>query len=127
MKNSIILIYLVFTGFISFNNCIVTQKGYQDNYIFQNFTDNCSYYDFSLILSNGELNHKLNHSGNIKWATAYINDFTNINKIIPYPISKTYPYRNMILINYNNFYHMDKFLTIFTQSDKTIQAEFIII
>lgn len=127
MKNSIILIYLVFAGFVSFNNYIITEKGYQSDYQFQNFTNNSSQLDFALTLPFGKSNHKLNHSGNFKLEMAYLNDAANTNKIVSYPASNTYLCKHMILSNHKNFYHMDKFLQIFTQSDKTILSEFLII
>ncbi len=127
MKNSIILIYFIFTGFISFNNYVITEKSYQSNYKYQNFKDNSSNCDSVLELSSGKSNHKLNHTGNSKSEVAYLNDVTNTDKLIACHTYKKYPYKHLILHKRINIYHKNKFLPIFTQSDKTIQSEFLII
>ena len=77
MKNSIIIIYLVFTGFISFNNCITTERAYQSSFKYQNFNDssNCG---FALVLPDGKQNHRLSHHENIKSGMACLDDVVNI-------------------------------------------------
>lgn len=127
MKNSLILIYLVFAGFVSFNNNLITEKGYNNEYHLQNIKDSSSHLVFDQLLPARKSNHKLNHSENSKLDLAYLNDAANINEIVIYPSFYSYPYKYMELGNHNNFYNIDKFLPIFTQSDKTIQAEFLII
>ena len=127
MKSSIIFIYLVFTGFIFFNNNIITEREYQSNYKHQNLTDNSSCNYFASVLSGGKLNHKLNHNKNLKFEIIYLNDAASVNKLITYDLYNIYPYIHLILHKRINVYHKDKFLPIFTQSDKTIQSEFLII
>ena len=79
------------------------------------------------MLSSRELNHKWNYSGNFKSVTAYLNDVTELQKLIKFPAYKIYPYKHVILCIHTHFYQVNKFLPIFTQSAKTIQTEFLII
>ena len=127
MKNSIILIYLVFTGFISFNNYITTERGHQSSFKYQNFNDNSSNCRFALILPAGKQNHKLSHHENIKSGIAYLDDVSNINKLFDFPVYKIFTYKHLIIRKLINSYRMDIFHPIFTQTDKTIQSEFLII
>ena len=127
MKNSIILIYLVFTGFISFNNYITTERTNQSSIKYQNFDDNCSNCGFELVLPEGKQNHKLSHHENIKSGIAYLDDVSNINKLFDFPVYKIFTYKHLIIRKRINSYHMEMFLPIFTQTDKTIQSEFLII
>ncbi|MFZ0454509.1 MAG: hypothetical protein WCE54_15855 [Ignavibacteriaceae bacterium] len=127
MKNCIILIYLIFIGFISFNNYIISEKGYQNNFKYQNFRYNNSNNDFVSLLPFGKQNHKLNHHDIFKSESAYLNDVTSISKLIAFPVYKIFSVAHMKILKQSYFYHMGEFLPIFTQSDKTIQSEYLII
>jgi len=127
MKISIILIYLIFTGFISFNNYIITEKDCQSNYKYQNLRYNGSNHDFFSILPVEKQNHKLNHHNYPKSVSAYKIDNTSINKLLAFPAHNISFYKHKIICKCINLYNMDMFLPIFTQSDKTIQSEFLII
>lgn len=127
MKNSLILIYLIFTVFLFFNNNIVSEKGPQCNFRYQSFRYNSTHYDFVSILPAGNQDHKLNHHNNFKSESAYLTDITNINKLTAFRVYKFFSYKHEVIYKPGNFYYMDRFLPIFTQSDKTIQSEFLII
>ena len=127
MKNSLILIYLVFTGFISFGNYVTIDKGNQSNFKYQNFKYNSSSYDFVSILPAGKQNHKLNNHEISKSGKAYIIDAAKINKSITFPAHKIFYFKHSIALRHINFYHIDRFLPIITQIDKTIQSKFLII
>lgn len=129
MKNSLILIYLIFTVFISVNNFTSTEKYYPGKHNIINFTGNSYLIYYSLTLPSGKLSHKLNHNVNIKIAVGYLNDFTQINKQIKYLTSKTYDNKYLNLSNHGNFYNynVNKFLPILTPNEKTVQTEFLLI
>jgi hypothetical protein len=127
MKNSLIIIYLIFTGFISFNGYIISGNSSQCNFKYQDFSYSGANYDFVPIVISGKQNHKLNHHNNFESESAYLSDITNINKLTTIQVYKVFSYKHEVINKPCNFYHMDRFLAIFTQTDKTIQSEFLII
>ena len=127
MKNIVILVYLIFAGFIYFNNHPVTETVNQNNLKLQYFPGIGSHDDFAIILPGTKHNHKLNHGINFKSLTAYLNDVAEFYKLVKFPASRIFSYKRLILCNRAQFLQVDNILPIFTQSAKTIQTEFLII